>query len=297
MEYLDTGSRWMRPLAVVLAIIVIAWAMRSPTRAVVSVAPPEALGAPAPVALQGRFEAQVQPTVAVSVPAPLAGAEAVISAGNLSLYTTPGSYSADQVREIQPSLDEALRYVSDRTAMQLSGPVSIVFSRRDACGLDGAAYTDTRTIMLYACPDIPQRRAINILAHEFVHQLANDRYGAAHMQADLALSEGLATWGAGKYWLGNATDFRGFVKQNYAANLLPLGSHYRDYGTIDAMNRLYYQWASLVDFIITTHGRDSFDRLYASGHGMQPNTADYQGVLGEDLAALETEWRAWIDRP
>jgi hypothetical protein len=225
----------------------------------------------------------------------LQGREPVATIENVSLYTSSGSYSADQIRAMAGPIHDALRYVEDRTALRLSASVSIIFDRRESCGLDGAAYTERRIIMLYACPDLPSQRAINILAHEFVHQLAHDRYGSAHLRADLILSEGLATWGAGSYWLGGAPTFREFVRHNYGDSLLPVGTHYRDYGSLDAMNRLYYQWASLVEWTLESHGRDAFDQLYASGKGPTPATADYEGVLGGDLGAVEAAWRAWLN--
>lgn len=296
MEWIDLSPRWARPLAIVAALLVIVLIMRQ-SPAPRYAAPPNALAGEAapPVVLRGDFTAAPSAAPQVTAP-PLDGRIAVVEDGPLLLYTTDGSYSQDQARAMAEPLSDAMRYVSERTALQLSAPVSIIFDRREGCGFDGAALTERRTIMLYVCPDMPARRSVNVLAHEFVHQLAYDRYGAAHMQADLVLSEGLATWGAGKYWLGNESDFRGFVQNNYAAHLLPLGSHYRDYGTIDAMNRLYYQWASLVDFVIATRGRDTFDRLYTSGRGMQPNTADYSGILGTDLAGLEGQWKEWLSQ-
>lgn len=296
MQLIETGNPWGRVLAIILAVLVIVLVMRSPSRPAI-IAPADALGTSSgPLGLTGQFQARPEPSVAVA-PAPVDGRLAVASDGQLALYTTEGSYTPEQVRSLAQPLNEALSYVSERTGMKLSAPVNIIFDHRaGACGLDGAAYTQKRTILLYACPDIPTRRAINILAHEFVHQLAHDHYGPAHMQADLILSEGLATWGAGKYWLGGESDFRGFVAHNYASNLLPLGSHYRDFGTLDAMNRLYYQWASLVDFLIATQGRENFDTLYKSGRGMEPNTADYQAVLGSDLAGVEQQWKEWLNR-
>ena len=294
MDLSGTDNRWARTLGLILAVLLIAWVLRGPHQPVT--APPDALrDLSATVALQGQFE--IRPAPAAAPAAPIEGRQSVVSAGMLALYTSDGSYTPDQVRELAQPLSEALDYVSRRTDMRLSAPVAIIFDRHaDSCGLDGAAYTQKRAIMLYTCPNTPTRRAINILAHEFVHQLANDHYGSAHMQADLILSEGLATWGAGKYWLGGETDFRGFVLRNYAAQLLPLGSHYRDFGSLDAMNRLYYQWASLVDFLIATHGREAFDQLYKSGHGMQPNTADYNSVLGTDLAGVEASWKEWLSQ-
>jgi hypothetical protein len=295
MEYTAETHRLVRPLAFVAALFVIVVVLRAPSSPVIT-APPDAVqpfGASIP--LQAEFEARPAPQQ-IALESPLDGHESVVSLGLLNLYTTNGSYTVEQVRGLAQPIHDALTYVQTRTDMQLSEPVTIIFDRRDSCGLDGAAFTQKRTIILYACTSTPTNRAINILAHEFVHQLAHDRYGPAHLQADLILSEGLATWGAGKYWLGDEASFRSFVHKHYAAQLLPLGSHYRDYGTIDAMNRLYYQWASLVDFLIETRGRESFDALYASGRGMNPNTADYVTVLGSDLAGVEEQWRAWLTR-
>jgi hypothetical protein len=294
MELIGTGNRWARPLGLILAVLLIAWMMRTTQQPAIVTAPPDALrDVTAPAPLHGQFE--IRPAPSAAPVAPIEGRQAVVSTGLLALYTSDGSYTPDQVHALAQPLSEARAYVSERTSMELAAPVTIIFDRHaGSCGLDGAAYTQKRAIILYACPSTPARRAINILAHEFVHQLANDHYGPAHMQADLILSEGLATWGAGKYWLGGEADFRGFVQQNYTTRLLPLGSHYRDFGTLDAMNRLYYQWASLVDFLIATHGRETFDQLYKSGQGMQPNTADYSGVLGTDLIGVEQKWKEWL---
>lgn len=296
MELIEPGKRWAKPIVVIVAVVLIAGLLRAPQPPLT--APPDALrepGAPAP--LQGQFKAQVAPAVPpVRVePAPLDGYQAVVVADQLALYTRAGSYTAEQVQALAAPIVEALAYVSTRTDMQLAAPVSVVFDHREHCGLDGAAYTQKRIIMLYACPELPPRRAVNIVAHELVHQLAHDHYGPPHLQADVILSEGLATWGAGKYWLGSESDFRSFVQHNYATALLPLDSDYRAIGTIDAMNRLYYQWASLVDFVLETRGRDVFDKLYRSGRGMAPNTADYGGVLGTDLVGLQPEWQVWLN--
>ncbi len=286
MERADPRDRWMLLAVVAIALVLAYAALRAPEPAPV-IAPPGALG------VQGealRGDAVTQP--AASADAPPDGATLV--AGSLVLYTAPGSYSPEQLHSMAPALTEALEYVETRTGMQLAGPIAVTFEGRDTCGVDAAAYTERRSIIVYACADLPARRAVNILAHEYVHQLAHDRFGEAHLRADLALSEGLATWGAGRYWLGEEAHFRGFVQRHYASALLPLGSHYRDYGTIDAMNRLYYEWAALVEYIKQTRGDEAFDRLYASGSGAHPNSADYSGVLDIDLPGLEAAWQAWL---
>ena len=73
----------------------------------------------------------------------------------------------------------------------------------------------------------------------------------------------------------------------------PLATDYNGLG-IGAMNALYYEWASFVEFLIGTYGRAQFDQVYSSG-GSAVGAANYQGVYGKPLAELEREWLAWID--
>jgi hypothetical protein len=215
---------------------------------------------------------------------------------NLRIYTSAGSYSQATAATLAEPLETALAYVQERTGMRLARPVNVVFDRRpEACALDAVAYTGVRTMMLYACPDMPARRAVNILAHEFVHQLAHDRYGEPHLQADLILSEGLATWGAGRYWLGQHTSFHDFVAAEYGSQLLPLATDPRSGASTATLNQLYYQWAAYVEWIRATHGPAVFDALYAGGLGRTPGSADYQAELSSTLGDAETHWREWLN--
>jgi uncharacterized protein (DUF3820 family) len=75
-------------------------------------------------------------------------------------------------------------------------------------------------------------------------------------------------------------------------DLFPLATHYQGRSLHD-MNQLYYQWASFVEFLIKTHGRDKFDTLYISG-GKEPGAANYFGIYGKHLDELEHEWLAWL---
>jgi hypothetical protein len=202
----------------------------------------------------------------------------------------------DERQPLAAELQRALAYVTARFG---SGPTGgrfkAVLLRDDSCALHGIAYTDVRSVQVYSCPNIARGRAIAILAHELVHQLEQDRYGPAHLNADLILSEGMATWGAGEYWLGGQPDFRTYVREQRKGGLFyPLATNYSGLG-IAAMNALYYQWASFVDFLISTYGREKFDRLYVSGHGA-PGSADYTGVYGKGLEVLEREWQTWLDQ-
>jgi hypothetical protein len=163
--------------------------------------------------------------------------------------------------------------------------------------MDAVAFTDARTLILYACAGTSTARARNILAHELVHQLAHDHYGAPHLQADLLLSEGLATWGAGRYWLGDETSFHDFVAANYGGNLLPLAIDPRGGATTDRLNQLYYQWASYIEWLRAIYGPATLDRLYSAGLGRQPGSAPYLATLGISFEESEILWRTWIAQP
>lgn len=254
-------------------------------------APAEALTAASPAPLQSAFAPQSKsgPPAAGSARRPVA------ATNNLQLYVSSGSYARPAAAALAPPLEAAVQYVTERTGMRLARPVNVVFDRRaEACGLDAVAYTEARTLIVYTCPDTPGRRATNILAHEVVHQLAQDRYGAPHLQADLILSEGVATWGAGRYWLGRYTSFHDFVQREYGARLLPLATDPRAGVSTDTLNQLYYQWASYVEWISATYGPAALDRLYTSGKGRALGSADYAGILGIPFNESETRWRVWL---
>jgi len=210
----------------------------------------------------------------------------------LELRVDAELYTADR-----PALDSEVRQALAYVVARFGAPASTRFSaslRLDSgCALHGIAYTDIRDVQVFTCPSIGRERAVAILAHEMVHQLAQDRYGPPHLQADLILSEGLATWGAGRYWLGGQPDFRSYVREQRRSGVLhPLATSYQGRG-VAVMNALYYQWASFVEYLIQTYGRAAFDTLYVSGHSA-PGSADYAGSYGKSLAALEQEWLAWV---
>jgi hypothetical protein len=233
-----------------------------------------------------------QPAQLTNAPPPAAILGEAVPVAQINLSVDDGLYSEER-KPLADELQRALEYVTARFGSGPSSRFSAAVVREDSCGLHGIAYTDLRSVQVYTCPDIARSRAVAIMAHEFVHQLEQDRYGPAHLNADLILSEGTATWGAGTYWLSGYADFRSYVRdQRKAGVFYPLATNYSGLG-VAAMNALYYQWASFVDFLISSYGREKFDRLYVSGHGA-PGSADYAGVYGKGLDELEAEWQAWL---
>src|SRR5689334_13026687 len=134
-------------------------------------------------------------------PPPPALSGAALPVAQFDISVADGLY-ADERQPLAADLQRALAYVVDRFGSGPSGRFRAAVLRDDRCGLHGIAYTDVRPVQTYSCPAIGRGRAVAIMAHEFVHQLEQDRYGPAHLNADLILSEGMATWGAGEYWLG-----------------------------------------------------------------------------------------------
>jgi hypothetical protein len=213
---------------------------------------------------------------------------------DLNVFSTAGMYDEAERATLATELEQALDYGIQRFGSGPSEPITVSVRDDAACSLHGAAYTGQRRVEVVTCATLPRERAVSILAHEFIHQLAHDYYGPPHLQADMILLEGLASWGAGDYWLGGLPSFRAFVREHYEADqLLPLATSYSG-RPMHEMNQLYYQWASFVEFLLDTYGRDRFDALYTTG-ARQPGSANYQAIYGKDLDTLEQEWRAWLE--
>jgi hypothetical protein len=273
---------WL-PLIALLSIVILVWFWWPTPFAAPSVSPWRPQPLPGQPELPQPADRILTPNPIVGSGQALAGFDAEVDAG---LY-------AGQRDGLTSELDQALGYVSTRFGSGLSGRIKVVVAQTADCGLHGIAYTDVRTVQVFTCNDIAQPRAVAILAHEFVHQLEQDRYGPDHLHSDMILSEGAATWGAGSYWLGGKSDFRSYVREQRQAGVYyPLATNYSSLG-IGAMNALYYEWASFVEFLVGHYGRAKFDQVYVTGHS-DPGSSDYRGVYGKDLGALEQEWLAWL---
>ncbi|MBO9326962.1 MAG: hypothetical protein J7463_16860 [Roseiflexus sp.] len=231
--------------------------------------------------------------VSPSVPTIGAVAVPVADVSPLNIVVNEGLY-VDERDRLDQDARRAYAYVAARFGSELMSPLTVAFIQDAGCALSGIAYTDIRRVQVFTCNAIGRERAIAILAHEYVHQLQQDRYGSRHLSADLILSEGMATWGAGIYWLGEYPDFRRYVRAQRTNGIsYPLATHYAGRG-VAVMNALYYQWASFVEFLIDQYGRERLDAVYVTGAGT-PGSADYRAVYGKDLATLEQEWIAWLE--
>jgi hypothetical protein len=239
-----------------------------------------------PVLSRWTQGSQAVPTIgAVAVP--------VADPSLLAITASDGLYATERA-QLEEEARRAYEYVAARFGGFLTAPLTVAFVQDAGCALSGVAYTDIRNVRVFTCNGIDRGRAIAILAHEYVHQLQHDQYGPRHLSADLILSEGLATWGAGQYWLGGHSSFRSYVRTQRGNGVFyPLATSYAGRG-VAVMNALYYQWASFVEFLIDRYGRERLDALYVTGSGA-PGSANYQAIYGKDLVTLEQEWITWLD--
>jgi hypothetical protein len=205
-------------------------------------------------------------------------------------------YSNEQ-QELSREIDLAYNYVVNRFGHPASSQFDVAFARDYDCNVHGLTYADKRSLQVFTCNDIPRQRGVAILAHEFVHQLAYDRYGPTSPGADRILAEGMATWSAGTYWLGSSPDFKSFVREQRASGVFyPLTTDPLTAGK-ETLDPLYYEWASFVDYLLTAYDRDKFDQVYIteSLHGA-PGSANYQAVYGKKIDVLQKEWLAWLEQ-
>jgi hypothetical protein len=169
---------------------------------------------------------------------------------------------------------------------------------------------------------------LDILAHEIAHLF--HRYALKALSSDQNLAEGLATWGAGKYWEGWHKEplteaVRSFQRDG---RYLPLSDYLREdvasrsstgENCLKDRDLRYGSWAAFIDFLIKQHGMEKFRQLLGTieqpagplrlvfpasmtvvidpvrGVPLAPSTLPpspppFMGTYGLTLEELEKEW-------
>jgi hypothetical protein len=222
---------------------------------------------------------------------------------HLDIYQAEGGLAITTLLELAPQFEAAITRVGGRLGAELDGRVAISFKppQSGPCALRGITYSHERRIELYYAPETPGQRVLAIVAHELAHELQHDYYGwDAHQRSDTILLEGQATWASGDYALGDdgRPAWAGEAERALdEGRLLPLTTNLESDCRTATRNVAYTGWASFVDFLISAYGRERFDALYRSRRGRAPGSADYSGVYGKPLDALDQEWRKWLAGP
>lgn len=220
----------------------------------------------------------------------------LVATNSLAIIFSEGLYLNQQETLRLRIVDEVLPHVLSR--LELAAPrrqYTLAFTRQLDCALHGMARSDDFIAEVFTCDSVPSEQALAIMAHEIAHLVSYERYGVyPDVGSDLLLIEGLATYGAARYWLGDETDLRAYVRDQRASGVVPaLQESYRGVN-VDAMNANYYQWASFVEFLRQTCGPARFHELYKTGSG-RLGSASYLQYCGKSIDALEQDWLTWLE--
>ena len=241
---------------------------------------------------------KIAPTSFLPGRGPTLPGELTYTGRRLDVYVGQGTFTADEVAALGLKAEQALSYMQKRFTVALTKRVSVgvyAASQAPGDGTRGIAYTHGDTnVRIYYRPSEDQQRALVVLAHALAHALQAQAYGkSAQGQADTVLLEGLASWITGEYWLSlsGATSFQDRAATldhaGYTGNLAALGSQ-RD------LNNAYDLWAGFVDYLTHTYGWDKFNRLYQTGRGRTPGSANYMGVYGQSFQELTDAYYATL---
>jgi hypothetical protein len=267
-------------------------------------APPTATATPVPPTptlarrtFNEDASSKLVPTVVLPGRGPSIPGEMVYTGRRIDMYVGRGTFSSEEVAAMGVKAEWALSYIQKRFDAQLTERISVgVYSTSQAPGRGtrGIAYTyGTTNVRIYYRADESQHDALVILSHEMAHALQAEAYGRdVQSRSDTVLLEGLASWISGEYWLSlsGASSFQARARDLYLAgckgNLATLG-----YGSLDVA---YDMWAGFVDYLARTYGWEKFNRLYLSGRGRSPGSADYRGIYGKSFQELYTDWYATL---
>lgn len=204
------------------------------------------------------------------------------------------SFPQERHEEVKNESRDVFVYVMHRMGTPLKASTHVVYAYAANGGL-----ADTGNRVIYNNHnDWSIYTALYFSAHELAHQLSHDRYGDAHLSAEVPLSEGLATYGAGELWMRGHKSFKDLVN-SFRANgtFMPLTTRvHNDRGEFlpYESNTMYPIYASFVEFIIEEYGWEKFDALYVTGQSWY-FTSDYESVFGKTYEQIVKEWELWLD--
>lgn len=239
-------------------------------------------------------------TLLAGEPAPALAGDLVVQTYSIDFYRFPGGLDTEAIHWISEQAEQAIATGTAKMGTHgLNGRIAIRFepALTGPCAYRGLTLSNERTILLYYDPGTNPMRVVSILAHEFIHQLQQDYYGAPHLVSDTILLEGMATWGSSDYFLTEDGEpyYHVNAKEALRTNaLLPLTTDLDADCRTTTRNSIYDQWASFFEYLLVTYGRDKIDAVYVDSRGRAPGSANFQGVFGKSLAELEADWITWL---
>lgn len=240
------------------------------------------------------------PALLTGEPAPFLAGELVVRTQSVDFYRLPGALTAEEILALSTAVEQSIASGSSLLGSNLTGRVALRFEpeQHGPCAIRGLTLSNERTIYMYYAPGSNLWNIEAILAHEFVHQLQHDYYGPQHhLRSDVILLEGMAVWGSSPYYqdANGQPRYHAFAKQAmHEGILLPLTTSLDADCRTSTRNFIYDQWASFVEYLLITYGRERLDAVYADSTGRPAGSANYLGVYGKSLEQLESDWVAWL---
>ncbi len=247
----------------------------------------------------------------MSGPGAQAPAQVIATSARFQYLSTGGQMSVP-LPQLQSKAEEIWAYVADRLGATVSSPIQLGFAEPagSRCAVRGLTVYITPTITIFANTGTDPRQVWGVLAHEVGH--------AVHFQGfpdgpkgDTVITEGLATWAAGKYWeewQGGSPDanVRAFRQAGTLMPLYEAVAALQDAGVsvtspqgVCMRDIAYNEWGSFVGYLIGQGGMAKLRALWESAPPPTGNpadlakpTLDYQGIYGLKLDQLEQAWLA-----
>jgi hypothetical protein len=209
--------------------------------------------------------------------------------------------------------EQIYAYVSQRlNGAQVKHKVSLAFQppNEEACPIRGLASAGKEPmIIIFAGQNSTRAYLLAVLAHEIGHAISFEGFPDGTPD-NIALSEGIATWGSGKYWaawknvpsqddlIRSYLDEGSYEAIHENTDLRGVYPWQRNTGQdcLARRDRLYSEWGSFTGYLIETYGWLKAHQLFRRPAPLkQPGLTiefppDYQGIYGKALNQLEWEW-------
>jgi hypothetical protein len=201
------------------------------------------------------------------------------------------SYLPVDLDWLQPEVESIYAYLVERMGVKTEERFDLVFRPPDTspCPIRGLAHFDEgrRDAIVFADQRTTRAQLSGVLAHEIAHLL--HALGLKAGTTDQNLTEGFASWAAGKYW----SAWQGATADNVQnwkreGRYKPLESYYTDFATdVNAADCLkirdtkYGSFAAFIDYLIADYGMEKFLQLLKPREAPSRTQSPQSPTLGE----------------